>query len=178
MANINGWYGEECYLFVTPGTLRAAYNAAGFTHFYIEPPYKLPPAWAYHMTLREITRSVQHLYSGQFASFTVSIQECLPIYMSCAAYCRVTCICFETTYLINRTSYKHKSISTTSGGGRGGGGGGGGGGGLGGLEPPPNNDIGGPQPLLTKRQYNCYSSPARSLAYIPLSIYIMTSRKV
>ena len=57
-------------------------------------------------------------------------------------------------------------------------GGGGGGGGLGGVSSPPNNDIGGGLSLLTKRPYNCYSSPARSLAYIPLSIYIMTSRKV
>ena len=57
-----------------------------------------------------------------------------------------------------------------------GGGGGGGGGGLGG----PNNDIegGSAPPNQFKQQYNCYSSPARSLAYIPLSIYIMTSRKV
>ena len=45
-------------------------------------------------------------------------------------------------------------------------------GGAGGSRAPPNNDIGGGrggglmQPLLTKRQYNCYSSPARSLAYI------------
>ena len=52
-----------------------------------------------------------------------------------------------------------------SGGGSGGGGGGGGGWG---VSSPPNNDIGGAQPLLTKRQYNCYSLPARWLAYIQL----------
>ena len=43
---------------------RNASCSPGFTHFYIEPPYKLPPAWAYHITLREITRSVQHLYTN------------------------------------------------------------------------------------------------------------------
>ena len=52
------------------------------------------------------------------------------------------------------------------------------GGGGGGSNNKMGGGGGGAQPLLTKQQYNCYSSPARSLAYIPLSIYIMTSRKV
>ena len=54
----------------------------------------------------------------------------------------------------------HKTYICTSVAAEGGGGGGGGWGVS--SPPPPNNDTEGAQPLLTKQQYNCYSSSARS----------------
>ena len=64
----------------------------------------------------------------------------------------------ESGFLITTKPHLYPGCMFTSGDGSGGGG-------LEGLEPPPNNDIVGGSAPPNQTMYNCYSLPARSLAY-------------
>lgn len=70
---IDAWDAVKLYVLLLSCSARTTRNAASFHHSPLSTCNTLPPAWAeifYHMTLREITRSMQSLYYGNACDHT------------------------------------------------------------------------------------------------------------